>query len=283
MEDLAMECKTMLNHPLAFVGGPLHMSTKAWCKTAQLKGLKAWRDYFKRMTVAEFDMRPRFMHGRMIHLPQRTGLALRLLGNETLVNYNPDRCYLQCGAARTVVPFLSHYPPTQERKRGDEQDERDVQSAVEFPVRDRFRRPGRSFWGLHDTTDWHERVKEQINNWEHRGKAVRSDATTDDAYLQAYALKYGGKVYRSARHQDREAAQRQTKELRRELERVRSTRAGGASSSRASGSSPSLLEAQLAGAVLRAEEAQRHLEEQEEDMRLTTEHAMDLQGQRDQL
>ncbi|MQM14931.1 hypothetical protein Taro_047866 [Colocasia esculenta] len=125
-----------------------------------------------------------------------------------------------------------------------------------------------SFRGLHDTTDCRERAKEQIDNWEHRGKAVKSDSTTDDAYLQAYALKYGGKVYKSARHQDREAAQRQTAELRRELERVRSTGEGGASSSRAAGGSPSLLEAQLAGAVLRAEEAQRHLEEQ---------------GQRDQL
>ncbi|MQL79211.1 hypothetical protein Taro_011649 [Colocasia esculenta] len=75
------------------------------------------------------------------------------------------------------------------------------QSVVEFPVRDRFRRPGRSFWGLHDTTDWRERAKEQIDNWERRGKAVKSDATTDDAYFQAYALKYGGKVYKSARHQ----------------------------------------------------------------------------------
>ncbi|MQM04721.1 hypothetical protein Taro_037525 [Colocasia esculenta] len=136
------------------------------------------------------------------------------------------------------------------------------QSAMEFPVRDRFRRPGRSFRGLHDTTDWRERAKEQIDNWERRGKAVKSDATTDDAYFQAYALKYGGKVYKSARHQvdvaavqDREATQRQTAELRRELERVRSTRAGGASSSRAAGGSPSLLEAQLARAVLRAEEA----------------------------
>ncbi|MQM14575.1 hypothetical protein Taro_047507 [Colocasia esculenta] len=136
-------------------------------------------------------------------------------------------------------------------------------SAVEFPVRDRFRRPGRSFRGLHDTTDWHERAKEQINNWEHRGKAVRSDATTDDAYLQAYALMYGGKVdvageiasLRALLYsamQDREAAQRQTAEL-------------------------------LARAVLRAEEAQRHLEEWERDLRLTIEHAMDLQGQRDQL
>ncbi|MQM19725.1 hypothetical protein Taro_052737 [Colocasia esculenta] len=70
---------------------------------------------------------------------------------------------------------------------------------------------------------------------------------------------------------------------RRELERVRSTGAGGASSSRGAGGSPSLLEAQLTGAVLRAEEAQRHLEERERDLRLTTEQAMDLQGQRDQL
>ncbi|MQM13335.1 hypothetical protein Taro_046258, partial [Colocasia esculenta] len=164
-------------------------------------------------------------------------------------------------------------------------------SAVEFPVRDRFRRPGRSFRGLHETTDWREQANEQIDNWECRGKAVKLDATTDDAYLQTYALKYGdvaGEVatlwtllYSAV--QDREAAQRQTAELRRELERVRSTGAGGASSSRAAGGSPSLLEAQLAGAVLRAEEAQRHLEERERDLQLTTEHAMDLQGQRDQL
>ncbi|MQL71748.1 hypothetical protein Taro_004071 [Colocasia esculenta] len=174
------------------------------------------------------------------------------------------------------------------------------QSVVEFPVRDRFRRPGRSFRGLHDTTDWRERAREQIENWERKGKAVKSDATTDDAYLQAYALKYGGKVYKSARHQvdvtgeiaslrallqsavqDREAAQRQTAELRSELERVRGTGAGGASSSRSAGGSPSLLEARLAGAVLRAEEAQRHLEERERDLQLTTEHAMELQGERD--
>ncbi|MQL74673.1 hypothetical protein Taro_007021 [Colocasia esculenta] len=75
------------------------------------------------------------------------------------------------------------------------------QSVVEFPVRDQFHRPGRSFRGLHDTTDWREWAKEQIDDWERRGKAVKSDATTDDAYLQAYALKYGGKVYKSARHQ----------------------------------------------------------------------------------
>ncbi|MQM05965.1 hypothetical protein Taro_038784 [Colocasia esculenta] len=139
------------------------------------------------------------------------------------------------------------------------------QSVVEFPVRDQFRRPGRSFQGLHDTTDWRERAKEQIDDWERRGKAVKSDATTDDVYLQAYALKYGGKVdvageiaslrallYSAV--QDREAVQRQTTEL-----------------------------ARLAGAMLRAEEAQRHLEERERDLQLTTEHAMDLQGERDRL
>ncbi|MQL87751.1 hypothetical protein Taro_020304 [Colocasia esculenta] len=74
------------------------------------------------------------------------------------------------------------------------------QSAVEFPTRDRFHRPGWSFQGLHDTTDWRECLKEQIQNWERRGKVVKSTAITDDAYLQAYALKYGGKVYKSARH-----------------------------------------------------------------------------------
>ncbi|MQL83543.1 hypothetical protein Taro_016033 [Colocasia esculenta] len=176
------------------------------------------------------------------------------------------------------------------------------QSVVEFPVRDRFRRPGRSFWGLHDTTDWRERAREQIENWEQKGKGVRSDATTDDAYLQAYALKYGGNVYESARHQvdvsgeiaslrallqsavqDREAAQGQMTELRSELERVRGTRAGGASSTRRAGGSPSLMEARLAGAVLRAEEAQRHLEERERDLELAHEQAMTLQSERDQL
>ncbi|MQM23804.1 hypothetical protein Taro_056874 [Colocasia esculenta] len=176
------------------------------------------------------------------------------------------------------------------------------QSVVEFPVRDRFRWPGRSFRGLHDTTDWRERAREQIENWERKGKGVRSDATTDDAYLQAYALKYGGKVYKSARHQvdvtgeiaslrallqsamqDREAAQRQTTELRSELERVRGTGAGDASSSQRAGGSPSLMEARLTGAVLRAEEAQRHLEERERDLELAHEQAMTLQSERDQL
>ncbi|MQM01449.1 hypothetical protein Taro_034205 [Colocasia esculenta] len=135
-------------------------------------------------------------------------------------------------------------------------------SVVAFPVRDHFRRPGRSFRGLHDTTDWREWAREQIENWECKGKAV--DVTGEIASLRA--------LLHSA-VQDREAAQRQTAELRRELERVRGAGAGGASSSRSAGGSPSLLEARLARAVLRAEEAQRHLEEWRDQFR----------GERDQL
>ncbi|MQL91874.1 hypothetical protein Taro_024490 [Colocasia esculenta] len=162
------------------------------------------------------------------------------------------------------------------------------QSVVEFPVRDRFRRPGRSFQGLHDTTDWRERAREQIDDWERKGKGVRSDATTDDAYLQAYALKYGGKVYKSARHQvdvtgEIASLRALLQSVRSDLERVRGTGAGGASSSQSAGGFLSLLEARLAGAVLRAEEAQRHLEERERDLELAHGHAMELQGERDRL
>ncbi|MQL73464.1 hypothetical protein Taro_005806, partial [Colocasia esculenta] len=158
------------------------------------------------------------------------------------------------------------------------------QSAVEFPVRDRFHRPGRSFRGLHDTTDWRERAKEQISNWERKGKAVKMSATTDDAYLQAYALKYGGKVYKSARHQvdvagevaslrallhssmqDREAAQRQTEELEGagESEKHQSRRCFLFTSGRE-------LSIASGGSVGRSGA--------ERDLRLTTEHAMELQG-----
>ncbi|MQL70427.1 hypothetical protein Taro_002723 [Colocasia esculenta] len=151
---------------------------------------------------------------------------------------------------------------------------------------------GSEFPGLHDTTDWRERAREQIENWERKGKSVKSTATTDDAYLRAYALKYGGKVdvagevaslralLLSATH-DREAARRETEELRRELESVRRG-AGGASTSRGGESDRASLQAQLTAVISRAEEAERHLEDRERDLRLTTEDAMDLQAQRDQ-
>ncbi|MQM04011.1 hypothetical protein Taro_036801 [Colocasia esculenta] len=111
-EDPKMECKTMLNHPLAYVGGRLHMSTRAWCKTAQVKGIQAWRKYLRSLTVADFDMRPRFMHGRTIHLSQRTGLTLRLLGNGALASYT--RTAVTSNAVRLARWFhfyrTSHLP-----------------------------------------------------------------------------------------------------------------------------------------------------------------------------
>ncbi|MQM09781.1 hypothetical protein Taro_042663, partial [Colocasia esculenta] len=162
------------------------------------------------------------------------------------------------------------------------------QSAVEFPTRDQFRKPGLSFRGLHDTTDWRVRAQEQINNWERRGKAVKSAATMDDAYLQAYALKYGGKVYKSARHQvdvAREIASLRAllrsatqDHERRELDRVRSATAGGASSSRGEESHQRELTDQLAAAVLRAEEAERDLEDRVRELRTATDRALELQG-----
>ncbi|MQM19801.1 hypothetical protein Taro_052813 [Colocasia esculenta] len=136
--------------------------------------------------------------------------------------------------------------------------------SVEFPSRDWTPRPGRSFRGLHDTTDWREWAKEQIQNWERRGKGVKSSATMDDAYLQAYALKYGGKVYKSARCQWRE------------LERVRRAATAGAFSSGVAGSSQSDLEDRLAAAVRRAEETQADLAEREIALRAATDRATEL-------
>ncbi|MQM06588.1 hypothetical protein Taro_039416 [Colocasia esculenta] len=164
------------------------------------------------------------------------------------------------------------------------------QSAVEFSTRDQFRRPGRSFRGLHDTTDWCVWAQEQINNWERRGKAVKSAATTDDAYLQAYALKYGGKVYMSARHQVDVAGEiaslralLRSATQRRELDRVRSAATGGASSLRGEESHQRELTDQLAAAVLRPEEAERDLADQVRELRTATDRALELQGQMDSI
>ncbi|MQM05820.1 hypothetical protein Taro_038636 [Colocasia esculenta] len=53
------------------------------------------------------------------------------------------------------------------------------QSVVEFPSRDRTPRPSRRFRGLHDTTDWHERACEQIDNWELLALLVRQQANLE--------------------------------------------------------------------------------------------------------
>ncbi|MQM12510.1 hypothetical protein Taro_045428 [Colocasia esculenta] len=144
------------------------------------------------------------------------------------------------------------------------------QSAVEFPSRDRTPKPDRSFRGLHDTTDWRERAKEQIQNWERRGKKV--DVAGETASLRAL-------LYSTM--QDREIAQREAEQLRKELERVRRAAGAGASSSRAAEGSKSDLEDRLAAAVRRAEEVQTELAEQERELRTATDRASQLQGQVD--
>ncbi|MQM20062.1 hypothetical protein Taro_053075 [Colocasia esculenta] len=137
-------------------------------------------------------------------------------------------------------------------------------------------------------------------NWERRGKKVKSTATSDDAYLQAIALKYGARVYKGVRRQvdvageiallrallhsavqDREVAQREAEQLRRELDRVRRAAEAGASSSRAVEGSQSDLEDRLAAAVRRAEEARAELAERETELRTATDRATQLQGQVD--
>ncbi|MQL83084.1 hypothetical protein Taro_015570 [Colocasia esculenta] len=100
------------------------------------------------------------------------------------------------------------------------------------------------------------------------------------ALRQVFALKYGAKVYKGAQRQvdvaretaslrallysamqDREIAQREAEQLRKELERVRRVAGAEASSSRVAEGSQSNLEDRLAAAVRRAEEAQTELAE----------------------
>ncbi|MQM06077.1 hypothetical protein Taro_038898 [Colocasia esculenta] len=177
------------------------------------------------------------------------------------------------------------------------------QSAVEFPSRDVTPRLGQSFRGLHDTTDWRERAKEQIQNWERRGKQVKSTATSDDAYLQAFTLNSGQESTRAhddrfrnelqvdvvgeiaslwallhSAMQDREVAQREAEQLRRELDWVRRATEAGASSSRAVEGSQSDLEDRLAAVVRRAEEARVELAKRETELRTATDRATQLQG-----
>ncbi|MQL89387.1 hypothetical protein Taro_021966 [Colocasia esculenta] len=74
------------------------------------------------------------------------------------------------------------------------------QAAVEFPSRQRsWERPGRSFRGIQQVTDWTVRVREQLDDWERRGTEVVSEATSDEDYFRAYARKYGAQVYKGSR------------------------------------------------------------------------------------
>ncbi|MQL98893.1 hypothetical protein Taro_031609, partial [Colocasia esculenta] len=74
------------------------------------------------------------------------------------------------------------------------------QAVVEFPTRQRsWERPGRSFQRIQQVTDWTVRVREQLDDWERRGKEVVSEAASDEDYYRAYARRYGAQVYRGTR------------------------------------------------------------------------------------
>ncbi|MQM13708.1 hypothetical protein Taro_046631 [Colocasia esculenta] len=74
------------------------------------------------------------------------------------------------------------------------------QVVVEFPTRQRpWERPGRSFRGVQQVTDWTVRVQEQLDDWERQGKEVVSEATSDEDYFRAYARRYGAQVYKGTR------------------------------------------------------------------------------------
>ncbi|MQL83506.1 hypothetical protein Taro_015999 [Colocasia esculenta] len=159
------------------------------------------------------------------------------------------------------------------------------QAVVEFPTRQRaWERPSRSFRGIQQVTDWTVRVREQLDNWEQRGKEVVSEATSDEDYFRAYARRYGAQVYKGTRRpldpegwisslegvlhstiQQRDDLQAVVDQLRAELDRAQQM-VGGASSSRED-PGRSVLEGQLASAVTRAEDALVRLQEREQELR----------------
>ncbi|MQL70380.1 hypothetical protein Taro_002703 [Colocasia esculenta] len=125
------------------------------------------------------------------------------------------------------------------------------QVVVEFPTRQRaWERPGRSFHGIQQETDWTVRVREQLTDWEQRGREVASEATSDEDYFRAYARRYGAQVYKGSRRpfdpegwiaslegvlhsttQQRDDLQAIVTQLREELDRAQQM-VGGTSSSR---------------------------------------------------
>ncbi|MQL80537.1 hypothetical protein Taro_012987 [Colocasia esculenta] len=159
------------------------------------------------------------------------------------------------------------------------------QAVVEFPTQQRsWERPGRSFRGIQQVTDWTVRVREQLDDWEQRGKEVVSEAVSDEDYYRAYAWRYGAQVYRGTRRpldpegriaslegvlhstiQQRDDLQAVVDQLRGELERAQQM-VGGASSSRED-PGRSVLEGQLAAVTAQAEDALAQLREREQELR----------------
>ncbi|MQL73291.1 hypothetical protein Taro_005623 [Colocasia esculenta] len=139
------------------------------------------------------------------------------------------------------------------------------QAVVEFPTRQRaWERPGRSFRGIQQETDWTIHVCEQLTDWKQHGREVASEATSDEDYFRVYARRYGAQVYKGSRQpfdlegriaslEGRDDLQAIVTQLREELDRAQQM-VGGASSSRED-PGHSVLEGQLAAAVARAEDA----------------------------
>ncbi|MQM23123.1 hypothetical protein Taro_056186 [Colocasia esculenta] len=147
-----------------------------------------------------------------------------------------------------------------------------------------WERPGRSFRGIQQVTDRTVWVREQLDDWERRGKEVVSEATSDEYYYRAYARRYGAQVYKGTRRsldpegrisslegilhstiQQRDDLQAVVDQLRAELDRAQQM-VGGASSSRED-PGRSVLEGQLASATARAEDALAQLREREQELR----------------
>ncbi|MQL92631.1 hypothetical protein Taro_025261 [Colocasia esculenta] len=153
------------------------------------------------------------------------------------------------------------------------------QAVVEFPTRQRsWERPGHSIRGIQQVTDWTVRVREQLDDWERRGKEVVSEATSDEDYIGLMPRGTGPRCTRGP-------GDRLTLRGRSPRSRVSSTppsnnemiftrwwtswaqqMVGGASSSRED-PGRSVLEGQLASAAARAEDALAQLREREQELR----------------
>ncbi|MQL70647.1 hypothetical protein Taro_002954 [Colocasia esculenta] len=133
-------------------------------------------------------------------------------------------------------------------------------------------------------TNWTVQVREQLDDWEQRGKEVVSEATSDEDYFRGYARRYGAQVYKGTRRpldpkgrisllegilhstiQQRDDLQVVVDQLRAELDRAQQM-VGGASSSRED-PGHSVLEGQLASAEARAEDALAQQREREQELR----------------
>ncbi|MQM22161.1 hypothetical protein Taro_055209 [Colocasia esculenta] len=142
------------------------------------------------------------------------------------------------------------------------------QAVVEFPTRQRaWERPGHSFRGIQQVTDWTVRIREQLDDWERRRKEVVSVATSDEDYFRAYARRYGAQVYKGTQRPGRisslEGILHSTIQQQDDLQAV-VDQLGPADRE---DPGRSVLEGQLASAAARAEDALAQLREREQELR----------------